>query len=240
MSRRRDATPARVIRWLLVVLAGGAFLVFATLFASLPGFGYRTPRVTRGDLDQNSVAPAVRPPTSTGSDPRPVEPSARHPLPTTLFFPRADLPYALSPVSVVLDDEGDLGLLVDQVLAALSRSPEQAGLLPALPPDTRRLTHFTRGGLLILSLSPTVQRQSPGGLVSSYATLYALVNSLTGLPGVERVRFLISNQEALTFRDAHRLDREYRSFPGAVRAAPPALPDPEAPGGIPLAPAPAP
>lgn len=234
--KRRDTTLARVIRWLLVAATGVAFLVFATLFAALPGFGYRTPRVARGDLDQPSSAPEVRRPAPRSGETRPVAPMTRHPLATTLFFPRADLPYTLSPVTVVLDDEGDLGLLIDQVLAALTRSPEEAGLLPALPPDTRRLTHFTRDGLLILSLSPAAQEHSPGGLVSSYSGLYALVNSLTSLPGVERVRFLISNQEALTFRDAHRLDREYSYFPSAVHAAQPQVPAGGAPGALPANP----
>lgn len=220
MSQATGTSLSRAIRWLLVAVAGGAFLVFATLFAALPGFGYRSPRVAGGELDQS--APVVRA-SATGAaraEAGPATPLVRHPLSTTLFFPRSDLPYALSPLPVVLDDEGDLGLLIDQVLATLARTPEEGGLLPALPPDTRRLTHFQRDGLLILSLSPGVQEHSPGGLVSSYSALYALVNSLTSLPGIERVRFLISNQEALTFRDAHRLDREYRYFPGPVSSAP--------------------
>jgi hypothetical protein len=239
--KRRDSTLARVLRWLLVIAAGGAFFVFATLFAALPGFGYRTPRVVQGDLDQTSAAPVVRrTPISNRGEASPVAPLTRHPLPATLFFPRADLPYALSPVQVVLDDEGDIGLLVDQVLAALSGNPDAAGLLPAIPPETRRLTHFMREGLLILSLSPAAQEHTPGGLVSSYAALYAMVNSLTSLPGVERVRFLISNQEALTFRDAHRLDREYRYFAKAVLPAPPPSTGPGLPDGIPPGPPPGP
>jgi len=102
--------------------------------------------------------------------------------------------------------------------------PEGEGLLPGVPAGTRVLTQFQQGTELILNLSPEFQDSSQGGLVGSFATLYSLVNSLTSLPGIDEVRFLVSNQEVLTFRGSHAMDKTFRFYSGAVDSMPPPSP----------------
>lgn len=212
-----SAADGRTFRWVLVGVTGLACLVFLSLFTALPGFGYRSARVTRGDFlaaetrdsDRNRALEALRDPAR----------SARRTLAVRLYFPRADLPYALSPLDATVEDDGAGGVYA-AVIDRLTRAPEGSGLLATLPAETKLLTYFRRGDLLLVNLSPAAQSPSPGGLVSSHATLYGLVNSLTSLPGVRRVRLLVSNQEALTLRDGHALDRDLAFFAGAVRPLP--------------------
>lgn len=232
----RVRAPARglgwYLRWFLILLTASAFVIFTALFTALPGFGYRTPRVAGGDFRDVGPEDPVRrraagqaTPEALGGGVR----EARHAVSLTLYYPTAREPYMVAPHETLVEDSEDLAGLLSEVLARLARPPEAEGLLPALPPGTRMLTHFREGDLLLLNLSPDFQSPTPGGLVSSHAALFATVNTFTSLPGIERVRFLVSNQEALTFRGSHALDGEFRFFPPVVTAPPPPPSPPASP-----------
>jgi germination protein M len=135
---------------------------------------------------------------------------------TTLYYPQVQRPYLLRPRDILLEKGDALHEFLEEILEHLQHPPDGEGLLPGVPSGTRVLTHFMQGNLLILDLSPEFQNGSGGGLVGSYTALYSLVNTLTSLAGIDQVRFLVSNQEVLTFRGGHSLDEPFPFFPGAV------------------------
>lgn len=214
-------------RWLLIFLSAGSLALFTVLFTALPGFGYRSPRYGQGDFrEAGPEGSAARPEEAPVSPllPQPAREEARQPLSISLYYPQGQRPSLLRAREVLIEGSDDLRDLLTQVLDRLQHPPEGEGLLPGVPAGTRLLTHFRQEGALILNLSPEFQDASEGGLVGSFATLYAVVNSLTSLPGVDSVRFLISNQEVLTFRGSHALDKPFHFFPGAVDPEPPPSP----------------
>lgn len=195
--------PSR-LRWVGIVLVAGIFGGFLVLITGLPGFGYRRAR-RAGDFRNaaDDVAPlaGVSPEAAPGTEISERVSTGRASRNVTLYYPLRSAPWRLVPRPVLLEDVGDERRLVEAVVRGLTEAPEGEGLLAALPRETRALTLFRDGELLTLNLSPDVQEHRPGGMASSVAALRALVNSLTSLPGIRRVRLLVSNQEALTFRD---------------------------------------
>lgn len=211
LTEKPGPGPVRLLAW--GALWSG--LGVAAILSGLPGFGPRRggPAPTAGatarrvDLDQLAEA-------AQGTRSRGV---AR---PTSLFFPRRDRPHRLLPLTVEIEDDGDQAALAARVVEALARDPGQPGLVAALPPGTRALAVFFEGDRAVVDLSPEAAAAGAAGPAASSGSLHALVNSLTRLPGIARVRILISHQESLSLGEHQDLADDLTDFPGAVDALP--------------------
>lgn len=82
-----------------------------------------------------------------------------------------------------------------------------AGVIPA---DTVVLGYRLSGETLYVSFSHHLVTNHPGGSTGEILTVYAIVNSLTGIDGVERVQILVENQVVDTLAGHLNLQRALR------------------------------
>lgn len=99
-----------------------------------------------------------------------------------------------------------------QIVVELINGPQEAGLLPTLPPQTRlRGLYLDRNGTAYVDLSSEVSDLHPGGTGEEIATIYSLVNSLIdNLPEIKKVHLLINGEERDTLKNHLDLRRDYR------------------------------
>lgn len=85
--------------------------------------------------------------------------------------------------------------LVPVIVQELSNGPRVKGHFPTLPPGTRLLDWKLEQGLLTLNFSREIQVNHPGGTAGEAMTIYSLVTSLTELPEVKEVQFLVEGEK---------------------------------------------
>lgn len=81
----------------------------------------------------------------------------------------------------------------EQIFDELLKGPQTPGLKPTIPAGTEFISGVTESGTLYLNLSYHFVENHPGSPEEVTATLYSIVNSMTGLPDIERVTFMIEN-----------------------------------------------
>ena len=86
------------------------------------------------------------------------------------------------------------------MVEALIRGPEQADLLPTIPVGTKINDIFIKDGACYLDLSQEFQKNYIGGETMEQLTIFSLVNSLCGLPGINRVQILIDGRRVETYK----------------------------------------
>ena len=98
-----------------------------------------------------------------------------------------------------------------QIVVELINGPQDTGLLPTVPPETRvRGLYLDRFGTAFVDLSGDVIARHPGGTAEEIATVFSLVNSLTyNLKEIKRVHLLIDGEERDTLLHLDLL-RDYR------------------------------
>ncbi|HEV8699657.1 MAG TPA: GerMN domain-containing protein [Candidatus Polarisedimenticolia bacterium] len=136
------------------------------------------------------------------------EPNRRE---VSLFFQEADSEF-LGAERRKIFLTSSIADLAKQIVVELINGPQEAGLLPTLPPQTRlRGLYLDRGGTAYVDLSSEVADLHPGGTGEEIATIYSLVDSLTyNLPEIKRVRILIGGEERETLKNHLDLRRDYR------------------------------
>ncbi len=80
------------------------------------------------------------------------------------------------------------------VVQELIRGPESDTLLSTIPQGTRLLSVSTADGTARVDFSEEMIIGHPGGSTGEMLTVYSIVNSLTELPGIVRVQFLIQGE----------------------------------------------
>ncbi len=81
------------------------------------------------------------------------------------------------------------------VFEELQKEPKSEGLHAAIPKGTKLLSASTEGGILTLNLSREFVDNSPGGTAGELMTLYSIINTMTELPDIKKVQFLIEGQK---------------------------------------------
>jgi spore germination protein GerM len=81
------------------------------------------------------------------------------------------------------------------VFEELSNGPKKEGSQPIIPKETKLLSVTTENGLCTLNLSREFIDNHPGGTAGELMTLSSIVNSLTELPDIKNVQFLIEGQK---------------------------------------------
>ncbi|GAE87569.1 GerMN domain-containing protein [Acetivibrio straminisolvens] len=81
------------------------------------------------------------------------------------------------------------------VFEELQKEPKTEGLYAVIPNGTKLLSASTEGGICTLDLSKEFVDNSPGGSAGELMTLYSIINTMTELPGIDKVQFLIEGQK---------------------------------------------
>jgi germination protein M len=86
------------------------------------------------------------------------------------------------------------------IVEQLISGPDREGSSPTVPPETKIRSVRTDKGTCYVNLSPEFISRHNGGAVLERLTVYSIVNSLTELPGVTKVQFLIESERVSDFK----------------------------------------
>lgn len=81
------------------------------------------------------------------------------------------------------------------IFEELKKTPKTEGLNSTIPEGTKLLSVVTENGICTLDLSREFVDNSPGGSAGEAMTLYSIINSMTELPYIDKVQFLIEGQK---------------------------------------------
>lgn len=90
------------------------------------------------------------------------------------------------------------------VLEQLIRGPVSEDVYPVIPPETKVLSVSTKDSICYVNLDNGFMGQ--GYNVTEAVPVYAIVDSLTELPGIIKVQILINGETDLTYRESIRFD----------------------------------
>jgi len=82
------------------------------------------------------------------------------------------------------------------VVHELIKGPSAEGLISTIPSETKVLSVETKDGLCFVNLSAEFITKHSQGSTAEALTVYSIVNSLTELPGINSVQFLIEGKKA--------------------------------------------
>lgn len=173
--RRERGWPGMAVAALAVVLMAGLFLTGC------------------GKESEISSSENKKPGTSeTGNTPdistRPTQGKER----VTLYFGDKDAIYLVPETRTV--DKKD-GLLEAAVVKELVKGPEKEGSIPTIPEGTKVLSVTVVNGVAYVNFSKEFQTKHWGGSAGEIMTIYSVVNTLTDLPRVEKVQFLLEGDK---------------------------------------------
>ncbi len=81
--------------------------------------------------------------------------------------------------------------LATAVIESLIQGPKQEEHLPTIPPGTRLLNLNVQSGTALVNFSNEVTKGHRRGTADELLTVYSVVNSLTEVERIKRVRFLV-------------------------------------------------
>ncbi|HHV94009.1 MAG TPA: GerMN domain-containing protein [Firmicutes bacterium] len=109
----------------------------------------------------------------------------------TLYFSDGEAMYLRPELRVVDDPDADRAALV---IGELIRGPQRKGLVRTVPPTVSLRKVWVEDGVAYVDFSREFQTEHWGGSAGDTFTLFSVVNSLTELPGIEAVQFLIEGE----------------------------------------------
>lgn len=184
------AIPA--IKPVLAATAAVVVLLGVANFGSLRGLIYNPSSVGPSTTDPvnhpQNTNPAVLPESTNAATKEPVETKL-----ITLY-------YANSNADKVVAEKREVEISKDTqieklVFEELQKAPKTEGLYLPIPKGTKLLSASTEGGICTLDLSREFVDNSPGGTAGELMTLYSIINTMTELPDIDKVQFLIEGQK---------------------------------------------
>ncbi|HBP64996.1 MAG TPA: spore gernimation protein [Desulfosporosinus sp.] len=187
MSRHRCTT---LFTTIVTILLAGVFMTGcgSSKTSTIAPSG-TTPKVA-------DTAPTTTPTTSTSVTPTPadqVTPSdaTQESVKLTLYFPNAD-------ASGLIATERTVAVKNKEVIKAMFKELETppSGLEKPLPKGTTLLSAtVSADGVATLDLSSEFQKNFGGGSAGEQMTMYSIVDTLTTLPNVKSVQFLLNGKK---------------------------------------------
>lgn len=109
---------------------------------------------------------------------------------------------------------------VEQIWADLAAGPRLEHLVGVIPPETRLLGYNLRGDTLYLNFSVHLVSNHPRGSTAEIMTVYGIVNSMTEVPGINKVQILVESQLIDTLAGhlnlRRALPRDYQVLGGSL------------------------
>ena len=177
MSRRTFRTLSLAI---LVLLLSGAFLVGCN--------SAKTQAIKSSDIPTTS-APATTP-TPTPPTVNNLPDTTPRSVKLTLYFPNSDASGLISTerTVVVADQE-----VIKAMFNELASPP--SGIQKPLPKGTTLISASVKDDVATIDLSTEFQKNFGGGSAGEQMTMYSIVNTLTTLPNVHSVQFLLDGKK---------------------------------------------
>lgn len=90
-------------------------------------------------------------------------------------------------------------MIEERIIKELIKGPTEKGIHKIIPVNTRLQDITIDKELAIVNLSESFVKDHWGGSTGELMTIYSIVNSLTELPYIKRVKFLINGKETTVF-----------------------------------------
>jgi len=123
-----------------------------------------------------------------GEEPSPPEEEG---VEITLYFPDEQAERLRPETRLVKLDGEELPFVV---VRELLKGPESPDLLASIPAAARLLAVTVRDGVAYVNFSSELRTEHWGGSTGEIMTVYSIVNSLTELPEVQRVKILVEGE----------------------------------------------
>ncbi|MBQ7034019.1 MAG: GerMN domain-containing protein [Clostridia bacterium] len=120
------------------------------------------------------------------------EPGSSTPLLLTLYFPDATAAYLVPETRQITLTEGTSTAFA--AVQELLRGPASSHLVSALSDKTVLLDAEIRNGICFVNMNAEFLKNTTGGRTWETAAVYSIVNTLTALPDVQEVRFLVEGE----------------------------------------------
>ena len=88
--------------------------------------------------------------------------------------------------------------MLESVLQELLRGPRLSSHFSPFPKSTRLNGVFTEGGIVYVDLSHEMKDGQSGGTTQELLSIFSIVDTLTSLPDVKRIKILIDGKEETT------------------------------------------
>lgn len=99
--------------------------------------------------------------------------------------------------------------LAKELTSELINGPQIEGLLPTLPKQTKIRQLEIKDGICYVDFSKEFSTKHPGGEASETLTIYSVVNTLTELPDIEKVQFLIEGEKCETYQGYYEFSNPF-------------------------------
>lgn len=169
----------------LILLLSALLLSGCSLFKSSSS----TPEDSSAEAVSGNVENQNALPNSSAAE-NPQSPSVSEQIKLTIYFPTPDgdgLVAVNRTVTVTNNDR------IQAIFQELSNPP--SGSYNPLPKGTKLLSSAIQNGVATLNLSKEFQKNFTGGSAGEEMTYFSIVNSLTSLPNIESVQFLLEGEK---------------------------------------------
>lgn len=142
----------------------------------------------------------VVPPLEKVHEPKPTETPPQPALPpsdaidtntVTVYFSDGEAMFLRPEQRLADDSKVDR---VEMVIGELIRGPQSENLVKTVPPNARLRQVWVDGEVAYVDFSREFQTEHWGGSTGDTFTLFSVVNSLTELPGIKAVQFLVEGE----------------------------------------------
>ena len=123
--------------------------------------------------------------------PEPNPPTTSEEITVTVYFGDGEAMYLIPEQRIV---EAQDMTEAEMVIGELIRGPQHGDHVKTVPPNTRLRRLWVDGGVAYVDFSREFQTEHWGGSAGDTFTLFSIVNSLTELPGIEAVQFLVEGE----------------------------------------------
>lgn len=110
-----------------------------------------------------------------------------------LYFSDSDGEYLKSEIRRISIPKGEV--MEKVVVSELIKGPVSTELYKTIPEETKIKSVETKDGVCFVNLSSEFVTKHTGGSAGETFTVYSIVNSLTEIPGVNKVQFLIDGEK---------------------------------------------
>jgi hypothetical protein len=172
-----------------LIVLGIGFAVALGFFVDVVG---RVQQMMKSD--QETAENPFKPPT------QPLYAPTDPPMTVKVFFPTASGNTLLASEDLQIFKSAEVANRAKQILQKLQDGPQQAGMFPSMPKDTKAQDVFiSEQGTAFVNFSNTISTNHPGGVLNELATIYSIVDSLIyNLPEIKEVKILIGGIEKET------------------------------------------
>lgn len=184
-SRRKAGIGKPIFAFLMVCVLVGVAFYFGTKFDSMRN---KAIGQTKAGQTEAAITPAA-----TAAEKISEAPAKDEVVTLTLYFPNLNYDAVVPHERKAEVKKGEI--LEKVIFEELQKGPDSTGTGSIIPDGTRLLSVETKDGICYLNLSPEFVDNNPGGTAFEGVLINSIVNSLTELPQIKKVQFLINGEK---------------------------------------------